>query len=170
MDISWWQTVVHARNRSSGFYDYEDDVRIVGELLDMIMIRANSSSDPAVSVSLTQYHALARVVTDYNKAMLERKLLLAIGEVCEAHEELRAGHAPEETYFEQQYKTATTDLPDVVHSTSTTRKPEGFGIELADAHIRLLDLAAAAGVNTEARIIEKHTFNGTRPYKHGKEF
>jgi NTP pyrophosphatase (non-canonical NTP hydrolase) len=47
-------------------------------------------------------------------------------------------------------------------------KPEGFGIELADCVIRILDLAEYLGYDMEALILQKHKYNKTRPYKHGK--
>jgi len=50
---------------------------------------------------------------------------------------------------------------------SENKKPEGFEVELADAVIRIFDLAAAMSIDLE-RIIEiKHEYNKTRPYKHG---
>jgi hypothetical protein len=48
-------------------------------------------------------------------------------------------------------------------------KPEGFDIELADAVIRILDLGEYVGVDVYAAMREKHTFNLTRPYMHGKK-
>ena len=44
-----------------------------------------------------------------------------------------------------------------------------FSEELADVQIRLLDLTAALGIDLEKAILEKHEYNKTRPYKHGKE-
>ncbi|MBR3996408.1 MAG: hypothetical protein IKI97_14170, partial [Clostridia bacterium] len=49
-------------------------------------------------------------------------------------------------------------------------KPEGVPSELADAVIRCFDMADYYGIDLEAAIMEKHAFNLTRPYKHGKEF
>lgn len=46
-------------------------------------------------------------------------------------------------------------------------KPEGFGIELADAVIRICDLAAAEGIDLEHCVIEKMAYNKTRPHRHG---
>jgi NTP pyrophosphatase (non-canonical NTP hydrolase) len=46
-------------------------------------------------------------------------------------------------------------------------KPEGFGVELADAVIRILDLAEALEIDLEAAIVDKHEFNVKRPYRHG---
>jgi hypothetical protein len=42
--------------------------------------------------------------------------------------------------------------------------------ELADAMIRIMDLAKKRGYRLGLAIIAKHRFNVTRPYKHGKAF
>lgn len=155
--INEWQKAAHARNVEKGFYDYQMDLELVSKFLNDVYRSAEFpglGGDPVtVRVDLSVYWALGRMVTDYKRAMIERKLLLVVGELCEAHEELRHGHPPTETYFN-----AGSD------------KPEGFGVEMADAAIRQFDLCEAAGVDLEARIIEKHAYNGTRPYKHGKRF
>lgn len=49
-------------------------------------------------------------------------------------------------------------------------KPEGFVYELADAVIRIADLAGALGLDLEAAIAEKVAYNGGRPPLHGKRF
>ena len=49
-------------------------------------------------------------------------------------------------------------------------KPEGVPFELADIVIRCFDMADAFGIDLEAAILEKHEFNKTRPYLHGKKF
>jgi len=77
------------------------------------------------------------------------KLMLAVGELSEAVEEIRNGHPYDKVYF-------TGD-----------NKPEGFGIELADAIIRLLDVAEHLGIDMQDAVILKHNYNLTRPYKHG---
>ena len=46
-------------------------------------------------------------------------------------------------------------------------KPEGLGIELADAVIRIADMAEYLGVNLEECVRIKAAFNKTRPYRHG---
>jgi NTP pyrophosphatase (non-canonical NTP hydrolase) len=84
---------------------------------------------------------------------IEQKLLLIVGEVAEAHEELRTNPDPLYVYFRD-----------------TDGKPEGFGFELADVFIRLADLAAAIGLNLGELVAEKHEFNKTRPHKHGRQF
>jgi NTP pyrophosphatase (non-canonical NTP hydrolase) len=84
---------------------------------------------------------------------LHTKLVLAIGEISEAVEELRAGHEPTEIYY---------------HDDSL--KPEGFGIEVADCVIRLMDVCEHLGIDLERCMTLKHNYNVNRPYKHGKVF
>lgn len=73
-------------------------------------------------------------------------------EVSEMLEEFRSGHLATETYYRAD------------------GKPEGVPSELADIIIRCLDMADYYGIDLEKAIIEKHEFNQTRPYKHGKKF
>lgn len=46
-------------------------------------------------------------------------------------------------------------------------KPEGIGVELADAIIRILDYCAYANIDIEKLLKIKHEYNKSRPYKHG---
>lgn len=46
-------------------------------------------------------------------------------------------------------------------------KPIGFAIELADAMIRIMDLAGHLGIDLTAAITEKMAYNETRPLRHG---
>lgn len=83
---------------------------------------------------------------------IEQKLLLIVGEVAEAHEELRSNVDPKHAYYRDD------------------GKPEGFAFELADVFIRLADLAGALGIDLGTVVREKHEFNQTRPHKHGRQF
>lgn len=73
-------------------------------------------------------------------------------EVSEILEEFRDGRCATETYYRED------------------GKPEGVPAELADVVIRCFDMADFYGIDLQAAIIEKHNFNLTRPYKHGKQF
>lgn len=78
----------------------------------------------------------------------DRKLMLLVGEVIEAHEELRSNENPLHIYERHD------------------GKPEGFLFELADVQIRLADLVGSLDADFGAIVLKKHEFNLTRPYKH----
>lgn len=79
------------------------------------------------------------------------KLALIHSEVSEALEEYRNGDITgREIYYN-----------------SGSLKPEGFGIELADIVIRVLDLAESLGIDMEECLELKMKYNESRPYKHG---
>ena len=48
-----------------------------------------------------------------------------------------------------------------------TGKPEGIGIELADAVIRIMDLCEAIGIDLEEYMSIKHEYNETQSRRHG---
>lgn len=87
---------------------------------------------------------------------IDRKLLLAVGEIIEAQNELREGHKVDEIYFSKDKE--------------GNDKPEGFVIEVADCIIRLFHLSAQHGLNIQSAIEVKMAYNKIRPYKHGKQF
>lgn len=164
--LSAFQKEVHARNVEKGFYDYKADLAFCRDRLSDAY--EEHMEDAAAIATLGP---LQRLLDDYEQLQIERKLLLVIGELCEAHNELRSGHKPTEVYYTQQYKQCEdVHMPGATIDVPTHKKPEGFGVETADAHIRLLDLEEALGIKTAERIKEKHEFNGTRSYRHGKRF
>lgn len=97
-----------------------------------------------------------------NNEFIGNKLMLIVGEVAEAHEELRRGVNPTETYY-----------PHKPHDPSFRGgpyKPEGVPSELADVVIRAFDLAGGLGIDLAKAIYEKHEYNTTRERLHGKSF
>lgn len=84
-------------------------------------------------------------------------LMLVVSEISEAAECVRSGKV-QDISFEND---VSMDL--------SKRKPCGFPTELADAVIRIFDTATWLGIDIEAAIEQKHEYNKTRPYKHGKK-
>ena len=82
---------------------------------------------------------------------IPEKLMLVVSELSEALEEYRAGGSISDVRLEDG-----------------TKKPIGFATEIADAVIRLADLAGEYGIDLEDVIRTKMEFNKTRPFKHGK--
>lgn len=94
-------------------------------------------------------------------------MMLIVGEVAEAHEELRKGHAADETYYPTR---GNPDSPFEKSPAFGPFKPEGVPSEIADVVIRCLDFADNYGFDLGAIVAEKIAYNETRPYKHGKQF
>lgn len=88
---------------------------------------------------------------DADLRIVPEKLALIHAEISEALEEYRDGNM--ELYFGPEYD----DHP----------KPEGFGVELADAIIRILDLCGYLGIDMDQLVELKHEYNKRRPYRHG---
>lgn len=81
---------------------------------------------------------------------IAQKVALIHSEVSEALEALRDGH---------------------IHMTrGECGKPEGFVVELADAIIRIADVAGAMKLDLDAAIVAKVEYNTERPRRHGKRF
>lgn len=78
--------------------------------------------------------------------IVPEKLMLIVSEVAEALEEYRKNKM--EMYYNGD-------------------KPEGFGVELADAIIRILDLSQWLGLDMEDLVTAKHTYNKSRSWRHG---
>ena len=81
------------------------------------------------------------------------KLVMIHSEVSEALEEYRNAEEGD-------------DLA-AVYYTASSKKPEGFGVELADIVIRVLDLAEMVGADLTDLILAKMEYNESRPYRHG---
>lgn len=59
------------------------------------------------------------------------------------------------------------ELDDNIAELGLEGKPEGFGPEMADIAIRLLDNAEHHGLDLETLIAQKMNHNRTRPFQHG---
>lgn len=96
-------------------------------------------------------------------AFISQKLMLIVSELGEALEANRkgkmesdiAGVDPNTHNFKQNFEEGVKDT---------------FGDELADAQIRLLDLAGWLNIPFEGHVKLKHLYNTMRPYKHNKQY
>lgn len=49
-------------------------------------------------------------------------------------------------------------------------KPEGVGVELADAMFRIMTICGERGIDLESIMEKKYNYNIGRPWMHGKKF
>ena len=105
---------------------------------------------------------LPQCKTVRNKSEL---LMLVVTELAEACEALRHNHR-------QHYKKncKTPGLCRACTRTTEEWHKDTFEDELADAVIRICDLAESEGIDLEWQIKKKLEYNKSRPSKHGKEF
>jgi len=102
-------------------------------------------------------HALARSKGWWNGSLVSEpsadeviaKIMLVVTELSEAVERVRDPKFKPNEYF------------------TTKGKPDGFGVELADATIRIMDLCGRLGISLETMIRQKSAYNETRPNRHG---
>lgn len=98
--------------------------------------------------------------------------MMVVGELGEAMEALRKNnHADIQGYLERKREILESCIKmpqEELIRCFETRMKDTFSDEIADAIIRLLDLAAYEGINLEVAIQEKLHYNKTRPHKHGK--
>lgn len=94
-------------------------------------------------------HDLAKEKGWYNppKTLIEC-IALMHSELSEALEEIRINPDPKYLYYKEN-------------------KPEGFGIELADCVIRIMDTCEYYGIDLEKMIQIKYEYNRTRSFRHG---
>lgn len=81
---------------------------------------------------------------------IPEQIALMHSELSEALEEYRANHKPS-----------------TIRRRESDGKPEGFGIELADCIIRILDTAEYYKLDMEHMLNIKLEFNKSRPFRHG---
>lgn len=103
---------------------------------------------PTINDMSIEIHALAREKGWWpaNRNIPE-VLCLIHSEISEALEEYRKGKGT--VYYGE------------------SGKPEGMFVELADAMIRIMDLAGYLGIDLEKVINIKHEYNQSRSYRHG---
>jgi NTP pyrophosphatase (non-canonical NTP hydrolase) len=85
-------------------------------------------------------------VEDGDQKVIPEKLMLTVSELAEAVEDYREGRMVQAL---------------------DNGKPVGFPSELADAIIRIGDLAGHLGIDLNEAVEMKMAYNRTRPYRHG---
>lgn len=96
-------------------------------------------------------------------------LMLVTTEVAEAAEEARRKDLdPNRIWGRDDLTGEPTDYATLLLRGGELPKPEGFGIELGDIIIRVLDMAEAYGIDIDRCMRLKMAYNETRPSKHGK--
>lgn len=126
---------------------------------------------------------------------IHNRLLLTVGEIIEAQNELRSGHTMPEVYYAAELGwwckahhdvfcqeldcishpvcrvTSEGESPVEIEGGKWERyelsKPEGFGVEIADAIMRLADIAFCNGIDLQRCLDEKQAYNAQRPLHHG---
>lgn len=97
-------------------------------------------------------------------------LMNMVSELSEALESYRNGepvcYVTRDVSLFPQYESCISQIEDI-DEWKPNEKPEGFGTELADCLIRILDTCAFYRIDIGTLIIKKHRYNKTRPYKHG---
>ena len=103
-------------------------------------------------------------------------LMLIVSELAEALEEARAGRPM--VWYEciveeipcEGVKCSLYNNDGSCLTGKLSPKPEGIAVEVIDALIRILDWCGHEGLDVEELVREKHEYNKSRPYKHGKKF
>lgn len=100
---------------------------------------------------------------------ISNKLMLTVSELAEALEELREGQP--HVYYSLEHSDGGVKyrmpIPPGDEVRCPPAKPEGFGIELADAVIRIFDLAEHLGIDIGEMLQIKMQYNKSRPFRHG---
>lgn len=148
--------------------------------------------EPIIEVEAPEHHrslnGLAEKIFENNRAKgfaqdlpddvnIDRNLMLIVGELAEAQEELRAGHTVHEVYYPKPKLPASlvaevgvAEAERLIAAEGKPLKPEGFPMELADALIRLLGLMAELELDIDGVVRDKMEYNAGRPFRHGKSF
>jgi hypothetical protein len=94
------------------------------------------------------------------------KLMLCVSELAEACEIARMPGVDLRAVWPAGQ--VGTPYVEYMHATpSSTLKPEGFGIEMMDVAIRIVDLCEALGIDVERAYRLKSVYNESRPDRHG---
>jgi NTP pyrophosphatase (non-canonical NTP hydrolase) len=91
-------------------------------------------------------------------------IALCHSELSETLEDYRAGHKPDQMWYELKGAIGALSANEQV---TPEWKPCGIPSELADVVIRIFDMCGRYGIDLERAIAEKMAYNATRPHRHG---
>lgn len=141
----------HENARNKGFVDLHDRLEA---LVEVLTTGGTIEADPELAAYLPLIEA-------------GNELMLIVGELGEAHEQLRVSpYDINQTYYVDGDETTLERFgPD-----GTMRKPEGYPSEIADVQIRLGDTVGRRKMRVGDIAREKAEYNATRAHRHGKKF
>ncbi len=149
---------------------YEDNARADDKTISQLRSERDKAENALTQVSTKSINELAKEYYENSKSKgfwdnprnVGEMIALMHSELSEALEELRNGRPLTEIYYEVKQYNETTN--------AIIEKPCGFGVELADCMIRIMESAYGLGIDLEKALKLKHEYNKTRLHKHGKEF
>ena len=98
------------------------------------------------------------------------QLMLVVSELSEALEADQKGkHSVSPEFYDKMFYIKGY-LAEHFNQDFENKTKDSFEDEIADAIIRLLDIAAWKNINIEKHIKLKMRYNATRPYLHGKKY
>jgi NTP pyrophosphatase (non-canonical NTP hydrolase) len=106
-------------------------------------------------------HRIARE-HGFKDATIGEDFMLMVSEIAEALEDHRAGYGPAEVWYLEDGPGRSR-----YHQPTLGTKPCGIPSEMADVVIRVLHFCGKHGIDIEAAVLEKMTYNESRPMKHG---
>ena len=151
------QNFCYQNARSKGFHDSSDDLR--NEIA-----RASFEGD----------EHLEKVLRDARTDRIGNRLMLIVGEVNEAHDEIRSGRAPDFEWV--SYPKSLVDevgeerAAEIFEERGLLPKPEGVPSEIADIVIRCFDFSGEHRIDLADVIRRKMAYNASRERLHGKQF
>jgi hypothetical protein len=142
----------HENARAKGFHKHGDEIQRRLAAAEEAVANYQGGQDMGTGDDIehaVDFYAELEFWKTVQSEHYGNRLMLIVGEVVEAHEEIRSGHGVNEIYYG----------PD--------GKPEGVPIELADVQIRLDDTIGEMQIDMPAAKEEKGGYNERRAAMHG---
>lgn len=174
------QSHVGEGNRARGFREDEEMLDKVttklGDTVSDLEERIATGADdtcPVVTIPLPMAQDILNLLRRAKTDAIANRLLLIVGEVIEAHEEIRSGKAVDQAWYSATSARGSHSFEaagEAERLLGQPGKPEGVPSEITDVIIRALDFADIYGIDLGAMVAEKDAYNATREYRHGRKF